>query len=47
MRGGNVSRTAPLFPPKFWSVFERMELGIPKTKTKKLKKSKFKWNGES
>lgn len=33
MREGNVSNTAPLFPTKFWSVFERMELGIPKLKT--------------
>jgi hypothetical protein len=34
MRGGNVSCTAPLFSPIFWSVFEQMELGIPRTQNR-------------
>jgi len=34
MRGGNGSRIAPLFPPKYWSVFERMKLGIPRTQNR-------------
>jgi len=34
MRRGNVSCTAPLFPPKFWSVFEQMELEIPRTQNR-------------
>lgn len=34
MRGSNVIRTAPLFPPVFWSVFGRMELGIPRTQNR-------------
>jgi hypothetical protein len=34
MRGGNVSRTAPFFPPTFWSVFERIELGILRTQNR-------------
>lgn len=33
IRGGNIS-TAPLFPPTFWSVFERMELGISRTQNR-------------
>lgn len=33
-RSGNVSRTAPLFPPTFWSVFERMRLGIQRTQNR-------------
>lgn len=28
IRRNNVNRTAPLFPSKYWSVFERIELGI-------------------
>lgn len=28
MRGCNVSRTISLFPPTFWSVFERIRLRI-------------------
>lgn len=31
MRGGNINRTAPLFPPKYWTVFEQKELRIPRT----------------
>jgi len=31
MREDNVSHRASLFLSKFWTVFERMELGIPKT----------------
>jgi len=31
MRRDNVSCTVLLFPPKCWSVFEQMELGISRT----------------
>lgn len=31
---GNVSRSAPLFPPTFGSVVEQMELGIPRTQNR-------------
>lgn len=34
IKEGNISRTAPLFPPKFQSVFKRMELEIPRTQNR-------------
>lgn len=34
MIGGNVSCTASLFLPTFWSVFEQMELGISRTQNR-------------
>ena len=34
MRNGNVSRASPLFPPDFWSVFDQINLGIPRTQNR-------------
>jgi len=31
LRNGNVIRNQPLFPPALWSVYDSMELGIPRT----------------
>ncbi len=31
LRTGNVIRTSPLFPPQLWSVYDSIELGIPRT----------------
>lgn len=33
MRNG-VIRTSPLYPPSFWSVFENVQLGIPRTQNR-------------
>ena len=30
-QNGNVVRNPPLFPPQFWSVYNSVELGIPRT----------------
>jgi hypothetical protein len=31
LRSGNQARTAPLFPPSFWSVKDQVDLNIPRT----------------
>jgi hypothetical protein len=31
MRNGHVVRSAPPFPPQLWSVYDSIELGIPRT----------------
>ena len=31
LRTGNVIHTSPLFPPQLWSVYDSIELGIPRT----------------
>jgi hypothetical protein len=31
LRSGNQARTAPLFPPSFWSVKDQIDLNIPRT----------------
>ena len=30
-RSGHVVRSAPLFPPQLWSVYDSIEMGIPRT----------------
>jgi len=31
LRNGNIVRDTPLFPPQLWSVYDSVELGIPRT----------------
>ena len=31
LRNGNIIRSAPLFPPQLWSVYDSIEIGVPRT----------------